>query len=569
MHFLHSSRDGLARSVTGRQLAAALAGLVVGLGAEWMARSRQSPLTAGVDLAVGWTLIACGLIAWTRRPRSRVGPLIVITGFAWFLGTVADSDVEALATVGAALATLYLGPLFHAIIGYPSGRLSGWLTLVVVAASYIYAATVQLARGNVVTISVVPMVVVLIVLGTTIRGYLVAAGADRKARVTAIVAAAAVALPLAGGSVGRLSSAGPDAERVVLGGLEAALVLVAGVFLVDLLRAPWARAAVTELVVDLGEDSETATLRGRLARAAGDRSLSIAYWLAGANSYVDERGDSVVLPAAGSGKAVTLIDQHGERIAALVHDATVLDDPALIDAVASAARIAFSNVRLRAEVRGHFTDIDASRRRIIEATDSQRRRLQQDLQLGVGQRLADVGALLDLAVREARSRVDDDAGASLKDAERALHEAQAELQQLAAGIHPTLLTEQGLGPALSALADRAPVPVHVVVSDRLPPAIETAVYFVCAEALTNVGKYARASRVDVEVRAEGDLVTVLIVDDGVGGANPSAGSGLTGIADRIEALGGRLSMESHAGRGTRLVARIPIDAQQMFKAPTT
>lgn len=569
MRFLHSSRDGLSRLVPGRQLAAALAGLVLGLGAEWMARSRQSPLTAGVDLAVGSTLIACGLIAWTRRPTSRVGPLIAITGFAWFLGTLADSDVEALATVGVALATFYLGPLFHAIIGYPGGRLSGWLTLVVVAVSYIYAATAQLARGNVVTVSLVPIVVVLIVLGTTIRGYLVAAGVDRQARVTAIVAAAAVALPLAGGSVGRLVSAGPDAERVVLGGLEAALVLVAVVFLVDLLRAPWAQAAVTELVVDLGEGSETSTLRGRLARAAGDRTLAIAYWLSDANTYVDERGDPVVLPAAGSGKAVTVIEEHGQRIAALVHDATVLDDPGLIDAVASAARIAFANVRLRAEVRGHITDIDASRRRIIEATDSQRRRLQQELRLGVGQRLADVGAVLDLAIREASSRVDDDVGASLKDVERALYEAQAELHQLAAGIHPTLLTEQGLGAALSALAERAPVPVRLVVSDRLPTAIETAIYFVCAEALTNVGKYARASRVDVEVRAEGDLVTVLIADDGVGGANPSAGSGLTGIADRIEALGGRLSMESQAGRGTRLVARIPIDAPQMLKAPTT
>src|SRR5436190_15119658 len=238
MRFLRSSRDALSREVPGRQLAAALAGLVLGLGAEWMARSKQSPLTAGVDLAVGWTLIACGLIAWTRRPKSRVGPLIAITGFAWFLGTFADSDVEALATVGVALATVYLGPLFHAIIGYPSGRLSGWLTLVVVAASYIYAATAQLARGNVVMVSVVPIVVALIVLGTTIRGYLVAAGADRQARMTAIVAAAAVSLPLAGGSVGRLVSAGPDAERVVLGGLEAALVLVAVVFLVDLVRAP-------------------------------------------------------------------------------------------------------------------------------------------------------------------------------------------------------------------------------------------------------------------------------------------------------------------------------------------
>jgi signal transduction histidine kinase len=278
----------------------------------------------------------------------------------------------------------------------------------------------------------------------------------------------------------------------------------------------------------------------------------------------------VELPGSGSGKAITVIEQHGERIAALVHDASVLDDPGLIDAVASAARIALSNVRLRAEVRGHIADLDASRRRIIDATDAQRRRLQRDLRQGVGERLADVEGLLDLTVLEARSPLNRSARASLEDAERELHQAQAELQELAAGIHPALLTDLGLGPALSLLAERAPVPVRLVVApDRLPAAIETAVYFVCAEALTNVGKYARASRVDMEVQAEGDLVTVRIADDGVGGVNPSAGSGLKGMANRIEALGGRLLVESPAGSGTRLLAMIPIDAPLMEEAPTT
>jgi signal transduction histidine kinase len=253
-----------------------------------------------------------------------------------------------------------------------------------------------------------------------------------------------------------------------------------------------------------------------------------------------------------------MIEQHGERIGALVHDATVLDDPGLIDAVAAAARIAFSNVRLQAEVRRHVAELDASRRRIIGANDAQRRRLQQELRLGVGQRMAELQGHLDRALREAGSILDGAVSASLKDAERELDEAQVELQELAAGIHPALVSEQGLGPALSSLAERVGVPVRLIVcADRLPAAIETAVYFVCSEALTNVGKYARASRVDVEVRAEGNLLTVLIADDGIGGANPSAGSGLKGMADRIEALGGRLSLESPTRRGTRLLASIP------------
>jgi len=151
----------------------------------------------------------------------------------------------------------------------------------------------------------------------------------------------------------------------------------------------------------------------------------------------------------------------------------------------------------------------------------------------------------------------------LEDALRELDAAQDELQELAAGIHPAALTERGFGPTLSCLAKRAPVPVRLAVSpQRLPAVIETAVFFICSEALTNVGKYAHASRADVAVRAEGDLVTVLVADDGVGGADPSAGSGLKGIADRVEALGGRFLVDSPAGGGTRLLAEIPAAARQ-------
>jgi signal transduction histidine kinase len=564
--FLRSSRDRLTGPAPRLQAAVGLAGLLFGLGAEWAARSDLSLLTAGTDLAVGWTLIGCGLIAWSRRPQSRIGPLMALTGFAWFLGTFAYSDIGAVAMLGSALLTLHRGPLFHAIVGYPSGRISSRLGTVVVTSGYVYAAIVPLARNGVATI-----VILLMVLATTIRGYRLATGPDRQARVTAVVAAAAVALPLGVGSVGRLIGAGPDAELLALWGYWAGLVLIAVVFLVDLLRARWADAAVTRLVVDLGEDAEAGTLRGRLARALGDPSLAIAYWLPEANSYVDETGALVELPGAETGRAVTLIEQHGERIAALVHDATVLDDPGLIDAIAAAARIAFSNVRLQAEVRRHVVDLEASRRRIVEANVAQRRRLQQELRLGVGQRMAEIQTHIDLAIEGVGGLPEDRAaGSALEDAERVLQEARVELQELAAGIHPALLSEQGLGPALSYLAERAGVPVRLVVgADRLPAAIETAVYFVCSEALANVGKYARASRVNVEVRAEGNLLTVLIADDGIGGANPSAGSGLKGMADRIEALGGRLSVESPPGRGTRLLARIPTDAPHTERAPAT
>src|SRR5262249_25017994 len=219
-----------------------------------------------------------------RRPGSRVGLLLTLTGIAWFLGTLADSRIEPVAALGAALLFLHRGPLCHAIVGYPAGRPAGRLDTFAVVVCYVYAASAALARDNVVTGGVACLV-----LAVTIRGYARAACPDRRARVTAVFAAAVLALALAGGSVARL--AGVGAGPAVLWGYEAALVLIAVGFLADSLFGGWAQAAVTKLVVDLGGDSQTGTLRARLAHALGGRSLSIAYWLARASPYVDEVGE--------------------------------------------------------------------------------------------------------------------------------------------------------------------------------------------------------------------------------------------------------------------------------------
>jgi signal transduction histidine kinase len=551
MHFPRWSREAPASSAGRLRVAAWLGGLALGLSAEWLARSGQGLFAAGADLAVGWTLIGCGLLGSSCRPGSRVGLLLTLTGFAWFLGTLADSRIEPVAALGAALLFLHRGPLCHAIVGYPTGRPAGRLDIFAVIVCYVYAASALLARNDVVTIGVACLV-----LAITIRGYARAAGPDRRARVTAIAAAAVLALALVGGSVARLTGAGAD--PAVLWGYEAALVLIAVGFLAASLFGGWAQAAVTKLVVDLGGDSETGTLRARLAHALGDRSLSIAYWLPEASGYVDERGKHVELPAAGSGKAVTVVEHAGERIAALVHDAAVLDDPGLVDSVAAAARISLSNVRLQADVRRRVAELENSRRRFLEAGDAQRRRIQQQLQVRAGQRLARVQEFLDLAVQEADASLNQATAAKLQAARKDLTEAQVELRELAAGIHPAILTEQGLGPALVSLAGRVPVPVRLAApSQRLPAVLETAVYFICSEALANVAKHARAAHVDIRVQSQGDLVTVVVADDGAGGANPLAGSGLKGVADRVEALGGQLVVDSPAGAGTRLVAEIP------------
>ena len=264
----------------------------------------------------------------------------------------------------------------------------------------------------------------------------------------------------------------------------------------------------------------------------------------------------MVLPGPETGRAVTAIEHRGERIAALVHDAALLDEPGLVDGVASAAAMAVSNVRLRADVRRQVAELEASRRRLVEARDAQRQDLQQEIAEGVARRLR---LVRDLLARPRRKGAPAAGGpGALREVVRELDLADAELQELAAGIHPALLTGQGLGPALASLAGRSPVPVRLsVLPERLPASLEAAVYFTCSEGLANVAKYAHASAVTIEVTRDDRVLCVVVADDGVGGACLARGSGLVGLKDRVEALSGRLTVTSPAGAGTTIQALIP------------
>ena len=257
-----------------------------------------------------------------------------------------------------------------------------------------------------------------------------------------------------------------------------------------------------------------------------------------------------------TGRAVTVIEHRRERIAALVHDAALLEEPGLVDGVAAAAAVAVSNVRLRADVRRQVAELEASRRRLVEARDAQRQDLQQELSDGVARRLRLVRDLLAPARRQRVPAADGPGG--LRDVVRELDLADAELQELAAGIHPALLTSQGLGPALTSLAGRSPVPVQLcVLPERLPAFLAAAVYFTCSEALANVAKYAHASAVTIDVTHVDRVLRVVVADDGAGGASLAGGSGLVGLKDRAEALGGRLMVTSPAGAGTTIEVLIP------------
>jgi signal transduction histidine kinase len=318
----------------------------------------------------------------------------------------------------------------------------------------------------------------------------------------------------------------------------------------------WTRTTVTGLVVDLGQLAEMGTLRDRLASALGDRSLVVGYWLPEEDRYVDDAGRAVTVPEPGSEREVTIVGQDGQPVAALIHDPAVLDDRELIDSVASAAQLALSNVRLQAEIRRRMDELATSRRRIVEAADSQRRRLERQLRERVELRLAALEALigdprLDLSGREGFA-------AMLVETRQEIERAQDELLEFAQGIHPRVLTEGGLPAALAELVGRAPVSVELSAPDeRYAPAVEAAIYFVCSEALANIGKYAQASQASIAVEGDDGRLSCTIEDDGIGGARLDAGSGLRGLADRVEALGGTLSVDSPSGEGTRLMAELP------------
>ena len=297
-------------------------------------------------------------------------------------------------------------------------------------------------------------------------------------------------------------------------------------------------------------------VREALAERLGDRTLAIAYWLPERQLFVDERGHPVTLPEPGSSKAWTAVEHHGNRVAAIIHNAELQARPEFVEAAAAGAVLALDNERLKADLNARLQDLRASRRRIVEATVETRRRLERDLHDGAQQRLVSMSIDLQLL----RGRLAEEPALGLLDSAIAtLGQAQTELRELARGIHPPMLADRGLAPALEALARRSTVPVELDqrLNGRLPKQVETGSYFVAAEALTNVVKYAGATHARVSVSDAGGVLTLEVSDDGVGGADPERGSGLRGLSDRVAALDGELTVDSPLGRGTRVTARIP------------
>jgi Histidine kinase-, DNA gyrase B-, and HSP90-like ATPase len=488
-----------------------------------------------LDAAAGWALLCAGLVLSFDVGRRRDAWPLVAAGLAWSLGTLWAPAVF-----------LHRGPLTQALLLFPGGRAASRIERSAVMAAYAYAVVYPLGAND--AASLVFAVGVLALAAWRLLG---SPRIERRARGVALAGGVLFSVAIAAGAGARLAGLGLD--RPVLVAYDLAICAVS---LVLAGESRWGRgrrtgSVVTRLVVDLGDAADAGTLRERLAEGLGDPTLVVAYWLADQSRYVDEVGRPIELAGVGDPRISTPIEEDGVRIAALVHDPAVLDDPALTAAVAAATRVAVSNVKLQAEVQARVAEVEASRRRIVDATDAERRRLEVELRQGAERRLERVATLL--------------AGtaAPLAEVRGAVAAARRELRELASGIRPTALTEGGLAAALPELARGSPVPVRLDVPERrFAAALEAAAYFVCSEGLANVAKYAAASTVRVAVVCEGTVVRLSVEDDGVGGAVLSRGSGLSGLADRVEALGGRLHVESLPGRGTRLVAELPANAEE-------
>jgi signal transduction histidine kinase len=520
--------------------ALAAAAVAAALGAEAIG-GPELPDRAG-DLAAGLALMAGGAVAWARRPRAGAGPLMLASGVTWFAGDI-----------WSALLFAHRGPLVQLVLTYPSGRTSSRVTLLVIAAAYVDGLIPDLARSEWATLAL--MAVVLLVAATHRRSV---GGVERRARTAGLAAAALLALTLGLTAVGRLLDAGTDTASIWA--LYAAVTAIACGLTADLLWGRWTRAALTGFVIDLGDHHEPQALRAALARALGDPSLELAYRLDDRDGWVDEAGRPVALPDAardGDGdarRAVTSIGEAGAPIAALVHDPATLADPELVASVAAAARLAVANVRLQAEIAGRLEDMAASRLRLMEAGDEERRRLGERLAGGSEARLAEVAARLERLAADS----DGEAGALLRVLTDEVATSRAQLRDLAHGIRPRTLTAGGLRPALDELAGQSNVPVEIEVPDeRFAPSLELVAYFVCSEALANVAKHADAARVRMAVDPSDGELRIIVEDDGIGGADPLDGAGLRGLADRVEALGGRLRVASPPGAGTRVEAVLP------------
>lgn len=564
---------------TGLLVATAAVAAGIGAAAAVLSNDRWSDpeLHAILGLAIGWSFVASGLVAARERPESRTGAVMALTGFLWLASLLEWSNDSVPFTIGTFLETAYLLGLGYLLVTFPHGRLDSRAGRALVAVGFSLTMGLELgyllfadaravicddcpdnaflitrddglADGLLSMLRAVGIVASIVLATLLVRRWRGASAPLRRAASPLLWVGSATFVTVLIGVVNDILDEALGRAPDVL--WRAALASVPIAYLAGLLRVRLGRAAVADLVVELQGATEPGRLRDALARALGDPTLEVAYWLPAGERYVDADGRPVEVPAT-----ATPVERDGRRIAALIHDPALRDDPELVRSACAAAGLALENERLQAELRARLEDLRASRARIVEAAADERRRIERNLHDGTQQRLVSIAMALGLA----EARAGDDVRPMVHEARESISTALQELRELSQGIHPAILTERGLGEALGELARHATVPVDVAVDlpRRPPPAVEAAGYYVVAEALANVAKHARARSARASATLHNGRAVLEVADDGVGGADRARGTGLRGLEDRVEALGGTLSITSPPGGGTILRVELP------------
>jgi signal transduction histidine kinase len=528
----------------------------------------------------GLVYLAAGLAAWWRRPSNHIGAIIVLSGGVWLAAALVNTDVTALVAVGLILATGPLAVAVWLLHAFPSGRLRSTVSVATVVAAFVVTLGLQTPqylfaprssedvlsiadRPDLVTLGlhlqrvagIAVMLVTAVVLFTRLRQ-----SAPQQRRVLAPLYAygivAVLVVPL-----------GPLIEPVFnlsfLGVTAGQLVLLAGVpvsFVLAMLRGGFARTGeVAELGAWLGGTaSERMPLVNALRRTLGDETLVVVYWAPGRRRFVDALGQSISLPVPGdTGRGIVEITLGDRLIGALVYDRAMNEDPELVQSAGRVAAIAIDNERLTAELIANQAALRLSRARIVEAGDRERRRIAQNLHDGIQVELV-LLAIGAQELRHAGSAADLDVAAT--QLRNGIDDAANHLRELVHAVMPAGLIERGLTAAVEDLVDRMPLPTNLVVvhvEEPLSPTVGSTAYFVVAEALANAVKHAGANTLSVRLERTESQLLIEVTDDGVGGAASGAGTGLRGLLDRVDVLGGQLAIDSPLGHGTRLAAELP------------
>jgi signal transduction histidine kinase len=572
--------------VSVNRVGALLAGGALALATQWRVWD-DTPALAMVNGTVAVAFVLTGALLAEYPSQRANGRLMALTGVAWS-GVWLDAwDSPVLSIVALFCPPLYAVAGATVLLRYPAARLPSAVHRVFVVALFAWLQSVYLGTALTSGMEVLgslgqrpyrpppvfpPEAAIVVrtidtagalLLGTAFVVLLVlkvrrARGLDRGELVPVVIGAVAAGVALFSYRVGKLLVDTDESVTALRLVHAIALLGVPVAFGAAALRRRLERGAVADVVVGLSGAATLQEVRERLRQALRDPSLDVLYWVPEEGGYVDTDGRVVTdPPEQDSADRLVVPVQAGDggRLALVLADPGLGRHGRLVEAAVSAGGLALENARLQAGIRAQLEQVRASRARIVEAGLAERRRLERDLHDGAQQRLL----ALTMHLGAVRTAVGDEETRALVDTARAdLRQAVAELRDLARGLHPAVLSQAGLGPALESVAERLPVPVRLdVPAERYPPTVETAAYFLACEAMTNAAKHADAGQVRVTVRAAEGRLFVEVLDDGVGGARSSPGGGLTGLHDRVAALGGSLVVDSPTGSGTRIAASIP------------